>query len=134
MVAVEPFAFWAIQAPADLSKSLPLPEDVALWTDDLQPYRTRKVRALNASHTAMVPAGLLAGFSEVGELLADKVFFKRIEKTLFEEILPTIPLPEADKKAFAGEVLQRFANPFAHHKLAAIKLNSVSKWAGVFCR
>ena len=24
--------------------------------------------------------------------------------------------------------MQRFANPFAHHKLAAIALNSVSKW------
>lgn len=129
MVAVEPFAFWAIQAPSSLSKILPLPEDVVLWTDDLQPYRIRKVRALNASHTAMVPAGLLAGFSEVGELLADKAFYRRIEKTLFEEILPAVPLPDADKKAFAGEVLQRFANPFAHHKLAAIKLNSVSKWA-----
>lgn len=129
MVAVEPFAFWAIQAPETLREKLPLPADVAIFTDDLQPYRTRKVRALNASHTCMVPAGLLAGFAEVGELLADEKFGKRIEKTLFEEILPTIPLPEAEKVAFAKSVVQRFANPFAHHKLSAIALNSVSKWA-----
>ena len=128
MVAVEPFAFLAVKADADLLKKLPLPQDVAVLTNDLKPYRTRKVRSLNASHTCMVPAGLLAGFTEVQELLSDKVFRMRIEKTLFEEILPTIDLPEAEKRAFATSVLQRFANPFAHHKLEAISLNSVAKW------
>ena len=128
MVAVEPFAFLAIKGSADLLERLPLPADVALLTDDLAPYRTRKVRALNASHTCMVSGGLLAGFSEVQELLEDEKFRQRIESTLFDEILPTISLPEAEKRAFAESVLRRFANPFAHHKLEAIALNSVAKW------
>ena len=76
----------------------------------------------------MVSGGLLAGFTEVQELLEDEVFSKRIEKTLFEEILPTIALNEAEKRSFAESVMQRFANPFAHHKLEAIALNSVAKW------
>ena len=128
MVAVEPFAFLAIKGSEELLERLPLPEDVVVLTEDLAPYRTRKVRALNASHTCMVSGGLLAGFSEVQELLADEAFRKRIEKTLFEEILPTIALDEAEKRSFAESVLQRFANPFAHHKLEAIALNSVAKW------
>ena len=128
MVAVEPFAFLAIKGSAELLERLPLPEDVALLTDDLAPYRTRKVRALNASHTCMVSGGLLAGFTEVQELLSNEAFRNRIEKTLFEEILPTIALPEAEKRTFAESVLRRFANPFAHHKLEAIALNSVAKW------
>ena len=128
MVAVEPFAFLAVKADPELLKTLPLPQDVAVLTNDLKPYRTRKVRSLNASHTCMVPGGLLAGFTEVQELMQDDVFGKRIEKTLFEEILPTIDLPEAEKRSFAVSVMQRFANPFAHHKLEAISLNSVSKW------
>ena len=128
MVAVEPFAFLAVKGAAGLLERLPLPEDVALMVDDLAPYRTRKVRALNASHTCMVSGGLLAGFSEVQELLADETFRKRIEVTLFDEILPTIALPDAEKRAFAESVLQRFANPFAHHKLEAIALNSAAKW------
>ena len=128
MVAVEPFAFLAVRGSAELLERLPLPEDVAVLVDDLAPYRTRKVRALNASHTCMVSGGLLAGFSEVQELLADETFRKRIEVTLFDEILPTIALPDAEKRAFAESVLQRFANPFAHHKLEAIALNSVAKW------
>ena len=128
MVAVEPFAFLAIKGTAELLERLPLPEDVVLLTDDLTPYRTRKVRALNASHTGMVSGGLLAGFTEVQQLLADEKFRSRIEKTLFDEILPTIALAEAEKRAFAESVLRRFANPFAHHKLEAIALNSVAKW------
>ena len=128
MVAVEPFAFLAVKAPADLLQKLPLPADVAVLTDDLNAYRTRKVRCLNASHTCMVSGGLLAGFSEVQELLDNAAFRKRIEDTLFREILPTVALPEDSKRAFAESVLQRFANPFAHHKLEAIALNSVAKW------
>jgi tagaturonate reductase len=76
----------------------------------------------------MVSGGLLAGFTEVQELLADEKFRQRIESTLFDEILPTVALPEAEKRAFAESVLRRFANPFAHHKLEAIALNSVAKW------
>ena len=128
MVAVEPFAFLAVKAPAELLQKLPLPADVAVLTDDLNAYRTRKVRCLNASHTCMVSGGLLAGFSEVQELLDNAAFRKRIEDTLFREILPTVALPEDSKRAFAESVLQRFANPFAHHKLEAIALNSVAKW------
>ena len=128
MVAVEPFAFLAVKAPRELLDILPLPEDTAVLTDDLTPYRTRKVRSLNASHTCMVSGGLLAGFTEVQQLMEDADFRKRIESTLFEEILPTINLPEDEKRAFAVSVLQRFANPFAHHKLEAISLNSVAKW------
>ena len=128
MVAVEPFAFLALKADAALLKELPLPPDTALVTDDLKPYRTRKVRALNASHTAMVSGGLLAGFAEVQQLMADKAFRRRIEVTLYDEILPTIALPEAEKRAYADAVMRRFDNPFAHHKLEAISLNSVSKW------
>ena len=37
-------------------------------------------------------------------------------------------LPEDEKRAYAESVLERFANPFAHHKLLSIALNSVSKW------
>ena len=47
---------------------------------------------------------------------------------LFEEIFPTVDLPEDEKRAYAESVLERFANPFAHHKLLSIALNSVSKW------
>ena len=127
-VAAEPFAFFAVQAPASLRERLPLPSETALFASDIAPYRIRKLRCLNASHTAMAAAGRLAGYAEVGELLADPAFRRRIEETLFGEILPTIPLPEAEKSAYARSVLERFANPFAHHRLEAILLQAAAKW------
>ena len=44
------------------------------------------------------------------------------------DLLPTIDLPDAEKRAFAESVLERFANPFAQHRLLSIALNSVAKW------
>lgn len=132
MVCCEPFHFLAVQAPQgfDLEAELPLKAagiNVA-YADDIAPYRMRKVRFLNATHTSMVWWALERGFSEVAETLSSPEGGAFVRKVLFEEIFPTVPLPDDDKRAFAESVLERFANPFAHHKLAAIALNSAAKW------
>ena len=49
-------------------------------------------------------------------------------KTIHEEVIPTLTLPEKDLKEFADAVVDRFNNPFIKHALLAISLNSVSKW------
>jgi len=130
MVCGEPFHFMAIEAPRSVRDELPL--DLAglnvLFTDDLTPYRMRKVRFLNGAHTASVLAGHLAGFTFVDEMVRDPTFNAYLRTILFDEIAPTIPLPEAEKRAFAESVLERFANPFAQHRLLSIALNSVAKW------
>ncbi len=128
LVASEPFSFWAIQGDKQLFEFLPLNEEVVVFASDISPYRLRKVRCLNASHAAMVMAGLLANFEFVAELLDDPSFRQRIEETLFNEILPTLSLPDELKLAYAASVLERFANPFVKHRLQAIALNSIAKW------
>ncbi len=128
LVATEPFAFMAIQADGELRKEFPFPTDTVVLAPDIAPYRERKVRCLNGSHTAMAAGALLTGFSEVAEVLADSDFRRRIETTLTQEILPTLQLPEPAKTAYVGSILERFSNPFAHHKLMSIALNSISKW------
>jgi len=132
LVCGEPFHFLAIELPRefDLEGELPLRRaglDV-VYTRDLAPYRTRKVRFLNGAHTATIPEGLLAGFTEVAQLVDDPHFRAHFERILFEEIAPTVDLPEEERRAYAASVLERFANPHAHHRLASIALNSVSKW------
>ena len=47
---------------------------------------------------------------------------------IFDEIFPTVDLPNSEKIEYAESVLERFANPFAHHKLTSIALNSAAKW------
>jgi tagaturonate reductase len=132
LVCGEPFHFFVIETPAgfDLEKELPLQAAGVnvVYTPDMQPYRTRKVRFLNATHTTMVYLGLEKGFTEVAQCIEDKEFNEFVRKVIFEEIYPTVNLPDAEKTEYAESVLERFANPFAHHQLKSIALNTVAKW------
>jgi tagaturonate reductase len=126
----EVFHFWAIEAPESVRKELPL-DKIGLnivFTDDLTPFRNRKVRILNGAHTAMVPVAYLAGIKTVRETLEHPLTGAYIRHLIFEEILPTLDLPEAALLQFASEVLDRFLNPFIVHPLLSISLNSVSKF------
>jgi len=129
-VAAEPFLLWVIEGPAQIADELPLHKaglDV-VWTQDLQPYRTRKVRILNGAHTASALASYCAGLDTVREMTEDPVVSKFLNKVMFEEIVPFVPLPEAERKAYAETIVERFANPHIRHELISITLNSVSKW------
>ena len=94
----------------------------------MEPYRTRKVKILNGAHTAMVPVALLAGIETVKDAVDDAVVGQFISDILFEEIMPTIDMPESELTAFIEDVLERFRNPFIHHALKSISLNSISKF------
>ena len=42
--------------------------------------------------------------------------------------IPTLQLDKKDLEEFASAVEDRFNNPFVHHALMSISLNSTSKW------
>ena len=132
LVCGEPFHFLAVEPPADfdLEAELPLKRSGVnvVYTPDMQPYRTRKVRFLNAAHTSIVYWGLERGFEEVAQVVGDREGNAFLRKVLFEEVFPTVNLPDAEKKEYAESVLERFANPFAHHQLKSIALNTIAKW------
>ena len=130
LVAAEPYALWVIACAADVERELPLQRAglPVIYTHDLTPYRTRKVRVLNGAHTAFVPAAYLAGFTIVRDAVLDEDFSAFIRSTLDKEVLPTIDQPRAELNAYAASVLERFANPYIDHNLLAICLNSASKW------
>ena len=94
----------------------------------MQPYRTRKVRFLNAAHASIVYWALERGFEEVAQVIGDAEGRAFLRKILFEEIYPTVNLPDDEKTDYANSILERFANPFAHHKLRSIALNTIAKW------
>lgn len=126
----EIFGFWVIEGPQSLYDELPikgtnLPIMIA---DDHTPYKKRKVRILNGAHTSMVLAAYLAGQDIVRDCMEDEVITGFMRKTLFEEIIPTLTLPEEELMSFASATIERFKNPFIDHALLAISLNSVSKW------
>ena len=126
----EPFGLWVIESEKDISGEFPLDQAglPVLFTNDLTPYRTRKVRVLNGAHTASVPAAYLCGHSIVRACMHDEVMGRFIRLTVLREIVPEVPLPREETEAFAASVFERFENPFIDHALLAISLNSVSKW------
>ena len=51
-----------------------------------------------------------------------------MNKMIFEEIIPVLPLAKEDVESFAAAVQDRYNNPFINHELLSISLNSTSKW------
>ncbi len=127
----ELFHLWVIEGPAELKARLPFTEAGlnVVWTDDLSPYRTRKVRILNGAHTASVPAAFLYGLETVGEMMSHPLLGEYTRRLIFEEIIPSIDLDAKMLNDFAGAVMERFQNPYIKHYLLDILLNSVSKYA-----
>lgn len=126
----ELFHLWCIEAPEALAKEFPF-EKAGLniiVTDDLERYRTRKVRILNGAHTSMIPYALLSGLETVGDCMKDEKMSAFVKKCVYEEIIPTLDLPEDELVDYANNVFERFENPFIRHLCASISLNSVSKF------
>lgn len=99
-----------------------------VWTEDQSFYRTRKVRILNGTHTMFVPAGFLYGHDTVRECIEDPVMIKFIKEGLYHEIIPSMDGDTDMLIHYAGNVLERFDNPFVRHLLLSITLNSTSKF------
>ena len=98
----------------------------AIYVPDVHPYKQRKVRILNGSHTSLVPVAYLCGYDEVRQSLLDKRIFRFLEEEQKEEIVPTLTTKDAEK--FREDVMDRFLNPYVHHKLMSIALNSLPKF------
>lgn len=126
----EQFHLWVIEAPRRVAEEFPADRAGlnVLFTDDMTPYRTRKVRILNGAHTSMVPVAYLYGIETVREAVEDDLIGPYIRKLVFEEIIPTLDLPAEELVSFAEDVLDRFRNPFIKHYLISIALNSTSKF------
>lgn len=126
----EYFHLWVIEGYNGLCDEIPFDKcDLnVILTDNLEMYRTRKVRILNGAHTSLVPYALLSGFDTVKSCIDDKGMNEHIRKCVYDEIIPTLDLPKEELIEYADNVLTRFANPYIKHYLSSIALNSVSKF------
>ncbi|MCL2425104.1 MAG: tagaturonate reductase [Oscillospiraceae bacterium] len=131
LVCGEPFALWVIESTnPTVAKEFPMDKAglPVIFTDNLQPYRERKVRILNGIHTSCAAAAFLSGLDTVGEMMVDETLRKFLEKIAYGELAPMVPLPHDEVNAFVAQVIERFENPFIRHKLISITLNSISKF------
>lgn len=129
IVTSEYFHLFVIQGPAKLAKMLNLDKSSLhiKVVDDIYPYKQRKVAILNGAHTAMVPLALLGGLESVGQTMDDPLYAEYVNDLIFNEIIPTLDLPKDELQQFANDVIKRFQNPFIHHLLISIALNSMTK-------
>lgn len=129
LVQAEPYALWAIQGQSSDQEYLPFlkSKSEVILAEDISGYALRKVRILNACHTAMTGHGLLREITTVGEWISASDREKFLLEMIEQEIIPTIALNESELVIYANDVLDRFKNPFVAHKLSDISLNSISK-------
>lgn len=130
MVVGEIFHLWVIDGPKGLEEKLPAPKAGlnVLFVDSIKPYKERKVKILNGSHTCLVPVSYLSGIDTVRETIEDQQLGKFVKEFIFNEVVPTINIPQDQMISYANSVLERYSNPFVRHELMSIALNSVTKY------
>jgi tagaturonate reductase len=142
MVVGEIFHLWCIDAQtiddkAQAKKNLEALKNLlgtekaglnVLFVDSIVPYKQRKVKILNGSHTTLVPVSYLAGIDAVKETIEDEELGKFVKEFIFDEVIPTIDIPHDQMVAYSNSVLERYMNPYVHHLLMSIALNSSTKY------
>lgn len=131
MTTGEYFYLFVIQGPKDiLTKELKLDKINLniLITEDLKPYKMRKVGILNGAHTSLVPVAYLYGIDTVREAMENKDINSFVETALNEEIIPALDMDKKELVEFKEAVIKRFKNPYVKHMLIDIALNSTSKY------
>lgn len=130
VVKGEIFHLWVLKKEPFVQKVLPADKTGlnVIFADDIHPYKQRKVKILNGSHTALVPVAYLCGIDTVGEAMNDKTIGKFVKDFIFGEVNPTIDLPADQMTAFANSVIERYKNPYIRHELMSIALNSTTKF------
>ena len=130
VVQAENFHLWVIEAPREVA--MEFPADKAglhvLFVPSEVPYHKRKVTLLNGPHTVLSPVAFLSGVDIVRDACHHEVISKYIHKVQFDELMQTLDLPIAELEKFAGDVLERFDNPYVNHQVTSIMLNSFPKF------
>ncbi len=129
LTVAEPYGLWCIEKKGEIEHLLPAGQHgtEVLFVEDIKAYKKRKVRVLNGSHTNLVFAGLAMGKETVYDCMQDERLTSLFRGAL-AEIIPFAGNSTEETTRFAGDVAERFANPYLNHRLMDISLNSISKW------
>jgi len=130
VIISEPFNLWAIEGDKRVKEILSFAQadDGIKIVDDISVYKELKLRLLNATHILSCGIALMEGHTTVAKSLEFPAF-SDVVNTLIEEIKTSIPkdIPIIDISSFAGNVIDRFKNPYIHHQWSSIILNYSDK-------
>ncbi len=130
LVKGEIFHLWVLKKEAVVEAKFPCNKAGlnVIYADSIKPYKERKVKILNGTHTAIVPVSYLYGIDTVRETIEEENLGRFAKEFIFDEVIPTIDLPKDEMNSFASSVLERYLNPYVRHELMSIALNSISKY------
>ena len=125
----EVYYLWAIEGDEQLENRLGFSkqDEGVVIAQDISPFRERKLRILNGSHTFMVGLAHLCGLKTVADCMEHPVFGAFMKQLIEEEIVPSLPNEVTGGQEFGQEVMDRFRNPFLFHKVLDITLQYTTK-------
>jgi tagaturonate reductase len=127
LTVCEPYRLFAIEAPSNARGALRFADadPRIIITDDVEPYRLRKVRLLNGAHSLLAAVALQCGAETVYEAVTDDLVGAYLRRTMYDELVSALEVPNA--ATFAREVVERFNNPRLAHSLFDITLHGTTK-------
>lgn len=133
MIMSEAYALWAIETGEEEVRkrlSFSQADNGIIIAPDIDVFRELKLRLLNGTHTLTCGLAVLAGYATVKEAMEDPVMESCISALMKGEIIPAITSLKVREDAalrFAGNVLDRFRNPFIEHRWQSITMQYTSK-------
>jgi tagaturonate reductase len=125
----EPYRLFVIQGDDTARRRLSFAagEPTIVISEDITPYRERKVRLLNGVHSLVAPLALLLGCRTVADAMQHELVGTFARRVMLDEVVPSLATSPTDAEPFAQQVLDRFANPFIEHALLDITLHQTAK-------
>ncbi|WP_169736563.1 mannitol dehydrogenase family protein [Pseudonocardia spinosispora] len=119
-LVTEPFLEWVIADPGP--GVLPdLTLGGAVLSREVAVYAERKLRILNAAHSALCWWGVLAGHRYVADVMADETIVGAVRSMLVDDVLPILRAPEGTRLTdYLDSVFERCANPALRHATAQV--------------
>lgn len=100
----------------------------AVFTPDVRPFETAKLRLLNGAHSAMAYLGLGRGHVTVDQAFADPEIRTLVDRLMRVEAAASLtPAPGQDLGVYIDALQARFANPALEHRLAQIAMDGSLK-------
>src|SRR6185437_263498 len=125
-VVTEPFWQWVIEDRFAGARP-PLEAAGVQVATDVAPFERAKLRLLNAAHSALAYAGLLAGFAHVHEAFGWPPLARLVDQLWDEAAATLAPAPGLDIGQYRAELARRFRNPSLAHRLDQIAMDGSRK-------
>jgi tagaturonate reductase len=125
----EPYALWTIRRGRFKA---PFDHPSVQVVEDLEPYERLKLHMLNLGHTVLADLWLKGGRpadETVREILDDPDVATRLRAIYEREVMPGFALHGMGDEGsrYLATTMERFKNPFLHHRLAEIAQNHAAK-------